>query len=253
MAYVRKKKSGDGDDGDPADEDDVPVKDMNDAKDAEKPTKDVMMDTTKDVKDGSGKDKDVKKDVKPKDAVVETKDVKPKDVKPKDVVVETKGVDSKQDPKPATNVVAEIPAADVAAPTRARHDTVNNIEPVGRPPEMPPPAPVVVATGTTENPTHMPGPRNVPSGNPDQAAPAPGLVPRGDSRSLRRSGEFALIYRLGNAVITRFGVVGTRGQWRVVEYPTSASASHTYARECSRFISEGFSDYRDETGTKNCD
>jgi hypothetical protein len=39
-------------------------------------------------------------------------------------------------------------------------------------------------------------------------------------------------------------VIGTRGQWRVVEYPTVASASHAYAKECSRFVSEGFSDYR---------
>jgi hypothetical protein len=65
---------------------------------------------------------------------------------------------------------------------------------------------------------------------------------------LRRRGdayEFALIYRLTNAVISRFGVVGTRGQWRVVEYPTTASASHAYAKECSRFVSEGFSDYRE--------
>ena len=60
----------------------------------------------------------------------------------------------------------------------------------------------------------------------------------------RRHHEFALIYRQ-TYVISRFGVVGTRGQWRVVEYPTSASASHAYAKECSRFVSEGFSDYRD--------
>ena len=45
--------------------------------------------------------------------------------------------------------------------------------------------------------------------------------------------------------ITRSGVVGTRGQWRVVEYPTSASAANSYAKECSRFVSEGFSDYRE--------
>jgi hypothetical protein len=70
-------------------------------------------------------------------------------------------------------------------------------------------------------------------------------VPPGDSRSLRRESRFALVYRLGTFVISRAGAVGTRGQWRVVEYPTSASASHAYAKECSRFVSEGFSDYRD--------
>jgi hypothetical protein len=62
---------------------------------------------------------------------------------------------------------------------------------------------------------------------------------------LRHSDRFALIYRIGTYVITRSGALGTRGQWRVVEYPTSSSASHSYAKECSRFVSEGFSDYRD--------
>jgi hypothetical protein len=65
-------------------------------------------------------------------------------------------------------------------------------------------------------------------------------APRGIDRY-----EFALIYRIQTYVISRFGVVGTRGQWRVVEYPTSASASHAYAKECSRFVSDGFSDYRE--------
>jgi hypothetical protein len=41
------------------------------------------------------------------------------------------------------------------------------------------------------------------------------------------------------------GTVGERGQWRVVEYPTPASASTSYAKEVSRFVGEGFSDYRD--------
>jgi len=69
-------------------------------------------------------------------------------------------------------------------------------------------------------------------------------VPKGDSRSFRRGDDFALIYRVQTFVISRFGVVGTRGQWRVVEYPTSAAAAHSYAKESSRFVSEGFSDYR---------
>jgi predicted DNA-binding WGR domain protein len=57
--------------------------------------------------------------------------------------------------------------------------------------------------------------------------------------------EFALIYRSQTFVISRFGTVGTRGQWRVVEYPTSAAAGHAYAKECSRFVADGFSDYRE--------
>ena len=64
-----------------------------------------------------------------------------------------------------------------------------------------------------------------------QRAP-PGRVPPGDSRSLRRGNEFALIYRVQTCVISRFGVLGTRGQWRVVEYPTSSAASNAYAKEC---------------------
>jgi hypothetical protein len=116
----------------------------------------------------------------------------------------------------------------------------------GAPPDMPrTTAPPPLALGAIENPAHLPGPREIPSGNPEDPAPAPGVVPKGDSRSLRRGKDFALIYRLGTYVISRSGVVGTRGQWRVVEYPTSVAASHAYAKECSRFVSEGFSDYRE--------
>lgn len=117
---------------------------------------------------------------------------------------------------------------------------------VGKPPEMPSStAPPPLALGAVEDPTHMPGPKDVPAGSPDDPAPPPGRVPPGDSRSLRRGNDFALVYRVGTCVISRTGVVGTRGQWRVVEYPTSASASNSYAKECSRFVSEGFSDYRE--------
>jgi hypothetical protein len=91
----------------------------------------------------------------------------------------------------------------------------------------------------------LPIPRDIPGGQPSDPAPPPKQVPRGDSRSLRRENEFALVYRVGTFVISRFGTVGQRGQWRVVEYPTSSSASHAYAKECSRFVAEGFSDYRD--------
>lgn len=107
---------------------------------------------------------------------------------------------------------------------------------LGTPPAMP---------GTVEDPTQLPGPRDLPGGNVTDAALPPGRVPAGDSRSLRKDNEFALIYRIGTAVITRFGIVGQRGQWRVVEYPTPASASNSYAKEVSRFVGEGFVDYRD--------
>jgi hypothetical protein len=141
-----------------------------------------------------------------------------------------------------------MPAPDIA---RARADTMamSPLNPVGAPPELPTHAPATPAVAppasAVEDPTQMPGPRQVPGGNPDDAAPAPGRVPPGDSRSLRRSQEFALIYRQATFVISRCGQVGRRGIWRVVEYPTSAAASHAYAKECSRFVSEGFSDYRD--------
>jgi hypothetical protein len=120
----------------------------------------------------------------------------------------------------------------------------------GAPPEIPSEAPAtVIKGGAVEDPTHMPGPREIPAGNPDDVASPPGFVPRGDSRSLRRrqgdTYEFALVYRKGNAVISRVGAVGTRGVWRVVEYPTTSSASHAYAREASRFVTEGFFDYRE--------
>ncbi len=129
------------------------------------------------------------------------------------------------------------PMRPVDAPARARSETV------AMPPELsvggPPPVP-----GSVEEATQMPGPRDVPAGDVTDPAPPPGLVPAGDSRSLRKGNEFALIYRQGAAVITRFGTVGQRGQWRVVEYPTPASASSSYAKEVSRYIGEGFSDYR---------
>ena len=137
-----------------------------------------------------------------------------------------------------------VPAPDL----RSRTATVAMplVNDLGKPPEMPhTTAPPPLALGTVEDPTHMPGPKDVPAGNPEDPAPAPGYVPPGDSRSLRRGNEFALVYRVGTCVISRTGLVGTRGQWRVVEYPTSASAGSSYAKECSRFVSEGFSDYRD--------
>ena len=144
------------------------------------------------------------------------------------------------------------PAAPAAAPATGRAKTETALAPAagnfGAPPAMPAPsAPVPAATGDVslaEDPTNMPDARQIPDGNPSDPARPPGHVPRGDSRSLRRDGEFALIYRRGSFVISRFGKLGTRGQWRVVEYPTPSAAATSYAKESSRFVSEGFSDYR---------
>ena len=147
-------------------------------------------------------------------------------------------------------VIPPHPIPDEATPSevpdiRYRGDTIAMPNMLGRPPEMPTSqAPPPLALGDVEDPTHMPGPRDIPGGEPNDRAPAPGRVPPGDSRSMRRTHQFALVYRVGTYVISRSGEVGTRGQWRVVEYPTSSSASHSYAKECSRFVSEGFSDYR---------
>jgi hypothetical protein len=130
------------------------------------------------------------------------------------------------------------PMRPVEPPARARSETISMpaTAAVGAPPAVP---------GTVEDPTLMPAARDVPEGNVTDKALPPGRVPAGDSRSLRKGTEFVLIYRVGTAVITRFGTVGERGQWRVVEYPTPASASTSFAKEVSRFVGEGFSDYRD--------
>jgi hypothetical protein len=150
------------------------------------------------------------------------------------------------DPSMLANAVAE------PEPARGRVDTVGmpTLGGFGAPPEIPSESSpgIVIKGGAVEDPTHMPGPRDIPPGDPDDVASPPGYVPKGDSRSLRRRGdkyEFALVYRRGNAVISRVGIVGTRGVWRVVEYPTTASASNAYAREASRFVTDGFSDYRE--------
>jgi len=143
-------------------------------------------------------------------------------------------------PKSATH--NELPTEPDAPPTRARADTMAMpaVAPVGAPPEMPKGGNV-----TVEDPTNMPDSKSILDGNPTDPALPPGHVPPGDSRSLRRGDEFALVYRQGTCVISRFGTVGQRGQWRVVEYPTSASASNSYAKECSRYVGDGFSDYRE--------
>ena len=125
--------------------------------------------------------------------------------------------------EPASTPVREPASTPVREPTsepvRARADTqaMPTVSSIGAPPAMP--------GASVESPTNMPGPKAIPAGNPTDAAPPPGAVPPGDSRSLRRGNEFALVYRQGTAVISRFGTLGQRGVWRVVEYPTSSSAS----------------------------
>jgi hypothetical protein len=171
-----------------------------------------------------------------------TKPEEPKAAKPEEPKAEAPAIEPpppKGEPWPDAT---PQPMRPVEPPTRARADTIG-MSPeagIGAPPALP-----MVKAGDVEVPTHMPGPRDVPSGNVTDAALPPGLVPPGDSRSLRKGNEFALVYRIGNALISRFGAIGQRGQWRVVEYPTPASASNSYAKEVSRFVSEGFSDYRD--------
>jgi hypothetical protein len=108
---------------------------------------------------------------------------------------------------------------------------------VGAPPEMP--------AGTVEDPMYMPTRRTSRTAARPIRRYRPVTFRPGTRGSFRRGDEFALVYRQGTCVISRTGAVGTRGQWRVVEYPTSASASNSYAKECSRFVSEGFSDYRE--------
>lgn len=148
---------------------------------------------------------------------------------------------------------AAPPVEDALAP-RARTSTVAMAPhlPVGAPPAVPSDwggaTQIAISDAGVEDPTNMPGPREIPPGSPDDPAAPPGRVPPGDSRSLRRrtdTYQFALIYRQQTFVITRTGMVGTRGVWRVVEYPTSSSAAHAYAKECSRFVTDGFSDYRE--------
>jgi ribonuclease E len=146
--------------------------------------------------------------------------------------------EAKANPKPEPEPEPEPDEEPVRARTSTASMTAQSV--VGAPPEVP----AAAAPATADVPV-MPGPREIPSGNPDDAAPPPGRVPAGDSRSLRNGDQFALVYRQGTFVITRIGTVGKRGQWRVVEYPTPAAASNFYARESSRFVSEGFSDYRE--------
>jgi hypothetical protein len=226
VAYSRKQKPGDKDD------------DKAEDKDKETSNADVAKAALAAMKDAA-----------PKDPPKDPKDIKTdKFEKPEPPDRPTMPFDPRMLEQVRADVAKDKDAKD--APRSAAETTSMPMAGFGIPPEMPAPssAGLVIKGGAVEDPTHMPGPRDIPPGNPDDVASPPGYVPAGDSRSLRRreaSYEFALVYRQGNAVISRVGVVGTRGVWRVVEYPTTASASHAYAKECSRFVSEGFSDYRE--------
>jgi hypothetical protein len=155
-------------------------------------------------------------------------------------------------PEPAKVVKPEPEPPTSAHPERGPAGAESKGAPPA-PAPAPAPAPVAAAAPKVPEPLGpiyepLPKPKDIPVEDPEMAAPPPGIVPRGDSRSMRRREgsveEFVLIYRFQNAVVSRAGVVGKRGRWKVVEYPTMASASHAYAQECSRLTSQGFADYR---------
>ncbi|MBZ0233720.1 MAG: hypothetical protein K8M05_15440, partial [Deltaproteobacteria bacterium] len=90
--------------------------------------------------------------------------------------------------------------------------------------------------------TVLPAPSEIVAGDPTAPAPPPGPVPPGDSRSLRTEEQFALIYRHGASLVSRRGIIGQRGVWRVVDYPGPTQAAAAYAAECSRLRAQGFVD-----------
>jgi hypothetical protein len=149
---------------------------------------------------------------------------------------------------------APAPVEEAAAPPPPRPAPAPVEEAPAPPPPRPAPpvaaAPAPAGAAPDGDPEHtvLPDPRSVVPGDPDASEPPPRLVPRGDSRSLRRghgpTEEFALVYRNKSFLVTRVGVVGRRGTWRVVEYPSQGSAAHAYAQECSRLVGEGFADYQ---------
>ena len=90
--------------------------------------------------------------------------------------------------------------------------------------------------------TALPSPAEIVAGDPTAPCPPPGRVPPGDSRSMRMDSQFALIYRHGASVVSRRGMIGQRGVWRVVDYPGPTQAAAAYAAECSRLRGQGFVD-----------
>jgi hypothetical protein len=254
VAYARRQKTGGASDGPDAGAEAEPEAGAEAARDADAAAGGGELDAKFDVTDRSQPVPTFPaEEVAPK-AAAPTEEVAPKAAAPTEAAPKAAAPTEEAAPKAAapTEVAPKAAApTDASAQERATL-TMPVAAKIGRPPEMPStPAPAGISprADAVEDPTNMPGPKEIPAGSPGDPAPAPGRVPPGDSRSLRRRDastyEFALIYRRQTFVITRFGVVGTRGQWRVVEYPTSVSASHAYAKECSRFVSDGFSDYRE--------
>ncbi len=144
--------------------------------------------------------------------------------------------------------IVDVPTAPMPAgmaPVVAPTGTMTAVSPTGAPPAMPDDAGASPHTGgAVDEPARMPAAHEIPGGEPEDPAPSPGHVPEGDACSLRRGGEFALVYRIGSTVVGRYGVVGTRGQWRTVEYPSAAAASRAYADEAARLGGEGFQPLR---------
>ncbi len=169
--------------------------------------------------------------------------------------------DEKKDDTPTALIEPEAKHDGNPKPGEGAKSATSNAAPTEAPAEPPPrahsqtiampvdatigaPPPLPAQAAGAEDLTDLPAPKDIPTGDPTSPAAAPGKVPAGDSRSLRKGTEFALIYRLKTHVIVRTGTVGQQGTWKVVEYPTVSMASNTYARECSKFVGDGFSDYR---------
>jgi hypothetical protein len=158
-------------------------------------------------------------------------------------------------PPPSLDLPMPLPAAVEPAPV----PSPAAVEPAASAPAAPPPAPpepvgfrpdLAALTGVASRAlgfaaavlAELPAPTDLVHRDPSAAEPPPGPAPRGDARSLRSDGQFALIYRAGSALVSRRGKVGEHGAWRVVEYPTAAQAAHAYAAECSRLQAQGFRD-----------
>jgi hypothetical protein len=158
---------------------------------------------------------------------------------------------AKVEPAKAEAAPAKVePAKAEAAPTKAEPAKAEPAKAEAAPAKVEPakaaPAPAAAASDAVDL-DRLPSAADITPGDPDAPAPPPGHVPAGDSRSFRLRGRgaerFALVYRDGTFLVSREGLVGREGAWRVVEYPTPSSASRAYAEECSRLVSDGFADY----------
>jgi hypothetical protein len=126
----------------------------------------------------------------------------------------------------------------------ARQDAAPPEPAIAAPPPPPPEPAPIRDLGDID---HLPSPSQIVRGAAEDPEPPPGRAPRGDCRSLQRvrTGAptyFALVYRHETALITRTGLVGLRGDWRVLEYPTTTAAARANAQECARLGAEGYHD-----------